>query len=81
LLVDCGEPDALEQDLLGHLGAQIRVRRLLVDKHAAELAELRVDRGDLQLDGAGADVELLVVLVEERLVAASLQRGSAMAWS
>ena len=50
LLDDAGEPAALEQNVLGHLGAQVGVRRLLVHEHAANLAELAVDRGDLELD-------------------------------
>mmetsp|Transcript_13416 Transcript_13416/g.35183 ORF Transcript_13416/g.35183 Transcript_13416/m.35183 type:complete len:347 (+) Transcript_13416:201-1241(+) len=74
LLVDGAEELALEQHLLGHLGAKVGVRRLLVDEHATKLAQLRVDGGDLQLERARTDVELLVVLGEERLVAARLQR-------
>merc|ERR1719409_1518169 len=73
-LVDGREPIALEQKLLRRLRAQVGVTRLLVHEHAANLAQLRIHVSDLELDRALENVELLVVLVEQPLVTASLQR-------
>mmetsp|Transcript_43655 Transcript_43655/g.135505 ORF Transcript_43655/g.135505 Transcript_43655/m.135505 type:complete len:319 (+) Transcript_43655:74-1030(+) len=61
--------DALEEDSLGSLRAHVRVRGLLRDKDTADLAEVRVDLVHLHLDGALADVEDLVGLLEELLLA------------
>mmetsp|Transcript_6142 Transcript_6142/g.9254 ORF Transcript_6142/g.9254 Transcript_6142/m.9254 type:complete len:172 (+) Transcript_6142:158-673(+) len=73
-LLDGAEELALEENLLGHLRTEIRVRRLLLDEDAAELAKLTVHRGHLHLNGARTNVELLVVLLEKRLIATSLER-------
>ena len=52
LLRHRAEEGALKEELLGHLRAEIGVRRLLLDEDAAKLAELRVDARHLELDRA-----------------------------
>merc|ERR1712210_369225 len=69
-LLDGAEELALEQNLLRRLGTEVSVRRLLVNEDTPELAQLRIDRRHLELDRTGANVELLVVLLEERLIVA-----------
>merc|ERR1719471_844466 len=75
---DLAVEDALEEDGLRGLGAHVGVPGLLRDEDAPDLAELGVDLVDLHLDGALADVEDLVGLLEElllALLAVGLERG------
>merc|ERR1719471_1340389 len=70
--------DTLEEDGLRRLGAHVRVPGLLRHEDAPDLAELRVDLVDLRLDGSLSDVEDLVGLLEElllALLAVGLERG------
>mmetsp|Transcript_26459 Transcript_26459/g.66990 ORF Transcript_26459/g.66990 Transcript_26459/m.66990 type:complete len:347 (-) Transcript_26459:27-1067(-) len=66
---DLAVEDALHEDGLRGLGTHVRVRRLLRHEDTADLAQLRIDLVDLHLDGALADVEDLVGLLEELLLA------------
>mmetsp|Transcript_105786 Transcript_105786/g.257002 ORF Transcript_105786/g.257002 Transcript_105786/m.257002 type:complete len:214 (-) Transcript_105786:29-670(-) len=62
--------DALEQDGLRGLCSHVCVRRLFGDKDATDLAQLSVDLVDFHLDGALTNVEDLVCLFEELVLAA-----------
>merc|ERR1719197_516598 len=73
-LLDSTKPHALQKDLLRSLRAQVRVRRLLLDEDAANLAELRVDLRNFEVDAALVGDELLVVLLEELIIASCLHR-------
>merc|ERR1719310_631894 len=71
-LVHGREEGALKQEVLGGLGAQIGVGRLLLDEDTANLAQLRVHARHLELNVAVQHLELLVVLLEHLVVTASL---------
>mmetsp|Transcript_164163 Transcript_164163/g.315392 ORF Transcript_164163/g.315392 Transcript_164163/m.315392 type:complete len:294 (-) Transcript_164163:253-1134(-) len=78
-LLNGSEPVSFEQNFLGLFGAQVCVSRLLVHKNTSDLFELSIDLRHLKLNGALANVELLVVLLEHFLVPACLhcwQRNS-----
>merc|ERR1719478_104364 len=60
--VDLARDDALDQHLLGSLGAHVGVRELLRDEDARPLARGLVDLVDGELDGAVGDLEHLVGL-------------------
>mmetsp|Transcript_87026 Transcript_87026/g.188323 ORF Transcript_87026/g.188323 Transcript_87026/m.188323 type:complete len:355 (-) Transcript_87026:18-1082(-) len=66
---DLAVEDALEEHRPRGLGAHVRVGRLLRHEDAADLAQGLVHLVHLHLDGALADVEDLVRLLEELLLA------------
>merc|ERR1712039_313976 len=61
--------DALHEDRLGGLGTHVRVRGLLRHEDTADLTQLCVHLVHLHLDGPLANVEDLVGLLEELLLA------------